>query len=111
MDVCNPAMEALGYEACGEFGIPGRRYFRKDDAAAIRTHHVHAFAVGSPEIERHLAFRDFLRAHPTWAEQYSDLKRNLAAAHADSIERYMDGKDAFIQEVDRLAAAWRAGSV
>ena len=29
------ALEGLWYEAKGEFGIPGRRYFRKNDAAGI----------------------------------------------------------------------------
>ena len=105
IDACNPAMEVLGYEPRGEFGIPGRRFFRKDDAAGIRTHHIHAFAAGSPQIERHLAFRDFLLVHPDWAGRYSDLKRRLADAHPDSIELYMDGKDAFIKQVDQLAAA------
>jgi GrpB-like predicted nucleotidyltransferase (UPF0157 family) len=103
----NPAMASLGYEAMGEFGIPGRRYFRKDEQAGVRTHHVHVFAAGSSEIQRHLTFRDFLRAHPAWAARYSELKRSLAAAFPDSIEKYMDGKDAFIKDVDRIAAEWR----
>ena len=29
VDTCNAAFEVLGYECMGEFGIPGRRYFRK----------------------------------------------------------------------------------
>lgn len=103
----NPAMESLSYEAMGEFGIPGRRYFRKDDQAGVRTHHVHVFAAGSSEVQRHLAFRDFLLAHPELAQQYSELKRSLATAFPDSMEKYMDGKDAFIKEVDRKAAEWR----
>lgn len=107
VDAHRVAMEALGYEVMGEFGIPGRRYFRKDDAAGIRTHHVHSFAVHSGEIDRHPAFRDFLRAHSEFAQQYSELKRRLAAAHPDSIERYMDGKDAFIREVQRRGLEWR----
>ena len=49
----NPAMEALGYEAMGEFRIPGRRCFRKDDEADVRTHHVHVFVAGSSEVQRH----------------------------------------------------------
>jgi GrpB-like predicted nucleotidyltransferase (UPF0157 family) len=52
-------LEGLGYEAKGEFGIPGRRYFRKNDAQGRRTHHVHAFPRGSAHVERHLAFRDY----------------------------------------------------
>jgi GrpB-like predicted nucleotidyltransferase (UPF0157 family) len=107
IDDRNAAMASLGYEGLGEFGIPGRRYFRKDNPAGIRTHHVHFFAAGSPQVERHLAFRNFLLAHPDWSQRYSELKRQLVAAHPESIERYMDGKDAFIKEVDRLAVAWR----
>ena len=58
LDACNPQVAALGYEPMGEFGIPGRRYFRRDDAAGVRTHQVHAFEAGSPDVTRHLAFRD-----------------------------------------------------
>lgn len=110
VDACNSAMESLGYEAMGEFGIPGRRYFRKDNAAKVRTHHIHVFAAGSPEVVRHLAFRDFLLTHPDWAQRYSDLKRQLVAAHPESIEQYMDGKDPFIKEVERLALVWKGSS-
>lgn len=35
VDTDHPAMESLGYEVMGEFGIPGRRYFRKDDRKEI----------------------------------------------------------------------------
>ncbi len=100
------AMCRAGYEAMGEFGIPGRRFFRKDDSCGQRTHHVHTFETGHPDVARHLAFRDYLCAHPEVAQEYSDLKRGLAAAHADDIEWYMDGKDAFIKDVDRVAASW-----
>ncbi len=110
VDAHNLAMKALGYEAMGEYGIGGRRYFRKENDAGIRTHHAHTFATGSPEILRPLAFRDFMLEHPKWAERYSDLKRELAKAHSDSVEHYIDGKDGFIKDVDRRAAAWRAGS-
>lgn len=101
-------MEELGYEAMGEFGIPGRRYFRRDNAAGERTQQVHTFARGSPHVLRHLAFRDFMRAHRAVAERYSELKRTLAAAHADDIEAYIDGKDAFINETEAQALEWVA---
>jgi GrpB-like predicted nucleotidyltransferase (UPF0157 family) len=107
IDPCDTAMQALGYEPRGEFGIPGRRFFRKDDAAGIRTHHIHAFDTGTPQVTRHLAFRDFLIAHPDWAQRYSDLKRELAVTCHDDIEAYMDGKDALIREIDALAAQSR----
>jgi GrpB-like predicted nucleotidyltransferase (UPF0157 family) len=108
IDERNGAMEALGYEPRGEFGIPGRRFFRKDDSRGVRTHHVHAFAAGTAEVVRHLAFRDFMRAHPDWARRYDELKRRAAAECDGDIERYMDGKDAFIKETERSAVAWYA---
>jgi len=100
-------MEELGYEPMGEFGIPGRRYFRKNNASGVRTHHVHAFEADSTEVERHLAFRDYMMAHPEEAQAYSDLKRKLAQEYPDDIEAYMDGKDPFIKEYEAKAIAWR----
>jgi GrpB-like predicted nucleotidyltransferase (UPF0157 family) len=108
LDARSDEMRRLGYQAMGEFGIAGRRYFRRDDAAGRRTHQLHAFADGSPHVTRHLAFRDFLRAHPEPARAYGELKRKLAAARPDDIEAYMDGKDALIKEMERQALAWVA---
>jgi GrpB-like predicted nucleotidyltransferase (UPF0157 family) len=107
LDDRSAQMQALGYEVMGEFGIPGRRYFRKDDAAGERTHQIHAFQAGSPQIARHLAFRDFLRAHAGHAREYETLKLQLATLHPLDISSYADGKDAFIRDMDARAAAWR----
>jgi GrpB-like predicted nucleotidyltransferase (UPF0157 family) len=106
LDEQRSAMEQLGYEVMGEYGIKGRRYFRKDDDSGTRTHHVHAFETGNPEYERHLVFRDYMIAHPEKAQQYSTLKQKLARAHPDDIEAYMDGKDPFIKEHEVKATDW-----
>ena len=53
-------MREVGYECLGEFGIPGRRYFRK--GGDERTHQVHVFDAGDREnVIRHLALCDYLR--------------------------------------------------
>jgi GrpB-like predicted nucleotidyltransferase (UPF0157 family) len=105
-------MRSLGYDAMCEFGIPGRRYFRRNDpASGRRTHQVHAFADGSPHVARHLAFRDFLRAHGDVAADYAALKHRLADAHPHDMEAYMDGKDAFIRNVESRALAWTRRSI
>jgi GrpB-like predicted nucleotidyltransferase (UPF0157 family) len=110
VDQCADAMEQLGYEAMGEFGIEGRRYFRRDNSTGRRTHQVHTFAEGSPHVLRHLAFRDFMRAHATLAGQYGELKQRLAKVHAHDMAAYMDGKDGFIKEMESRALAWLASS-
>ena len=108
LDGLIPVMVRLGYQSMGEFGIPGRRYFRKESPEGRRTHHAHAFAQGSPSIERHLAFRDYMNAHPAAAQRYGLLKQALAASHPDDIEAYMDGKDAFVKAQEARALAWAA---
>lgn len=92
----------------GEFGIIGRRFFRKDNIEGIRTHHIHTFTTGSAQVIRHLAFRDYMRSHPKTAREYSEIKQQLAQKYPYDIESYMDGKNGFIQEIDRKAAAWRS---
>ncbi len=107
VDGQSSAMELLGYEIMGEYGIPGRRYFRKDNQEGIRSHHVHVFEDGSVEVERHLAFRDYMIAHPGDAQRYSELKRTLAEEYPQSMDGYIDGKDSFIKEMNWRAAQWR----
>lgn len=105
IDSYNEQMTALGYECMGELGMKGRRYFRKggDD----RTHQVHVFQVDNKaDINRHLAVRDYLRTHPEEVRQYGDLKESLAKQFPKNIEAYMDGKDAFVKELERTALQW-----
>jgi GrpB-like predicted nucleotidyltransferase (UPF0157 family) len=108
VDEQGTSMESLGYEVMGEFGISGRRYFRKDNQEGIRTHHIHTFTIGSDQGSRHLAFRDYMIAHPEDAQSYSDLKCSLAREYPTNIDGYMNGKDEFIREIDRKAAQWQA---
>jgi GrpB-like predicted nucleotidyltransferase (UPF0157 family) len=108
VDGRSSSMESLGYEVVmGEFGIPGRRYFRKDNQEGVRTHHIHTFKVSSEQVKRHLAFRDYMIAHPEDAQRYSKLKRRLAREYPTNIDGYMDGKDGFIKEMDMKAVQWR----
>jgi len=108
LDARVSAMEALGYVALGEYGIPRRRFFLRDDASGVRTHHVHAFAAGDPEVHRHVAFRDYMIAHPDVASAYGRLKRELARRHPDDLEAYIAGKDPFIKEWEAKALEWAA---
>jgi GrpB-like predicted nucleotidyltransferase (UPF0157 family) len=102
------AIQALGYEALGEFGILGRRYFRKNTSSGIRTHHVHAFERHNDNGKRHLAFRDYMNSNPTAAQEYSLLKQRLAKESSCDMEGYMNGKDEFIKHHQALALSERA---
>ncbi|SMO44929.1 GrpB family protein [Melghirimyces algeriensis] len=108
VDACNDAVQEYGYEPKGEWGISGRRFFYK--GGEDRTHHVHVFKQGSPDVHRHLAFRDYLRAHPDIADQYGSLKQRLARDYPTDIIAYMDGKDPFIKGVEQKALRWATQS-
>lgn len=105
IDSYNEQMQGLGYECMGEFGIKGRRYFRK--GAKHRTHQVHVFQEDNKDdITRHLAVRDYLRTHPDEARAYGDLKESLAKRFPRDFEAYKDGKDMFVKELERKALHW-----
>ena len=97
---CVAAMESVGFEYKGEFGIPGRHYFKMDDpVTGKRLHNCHMYAVGHDEWVAHLAFRDYLRAQDDWRDRYETLKRALAVQHPDDVEAYADAKTDFVKEV------------
>lgn len=102
-------MPELGYEVMGAYGIEGRRYFRKSDEMGRRTHHLHIFERGSLHIERHLAFRDYLRAHPDRARDYSDVKRKLVGQGDVTGSDYVEGKAPFVLAVQAEALDWYRG--
>lgn len=97
--------EKMDYEVMGEFGISGRRYYRK--GGNHRSHQIHAFQFDQLyDIQRHLAFRDYLRAHDNVAQEYGELKETLALLYPESIADYGDGKDAFVKHTEKAALIW-----
>jgi GrpB-like predicted nucleotidyltransferase (UPF0157 family) len=106
-DVINnqECFKELGYVSKGEFGIPGRQFFTRD-TNGDRTHHLHVFQTGHPDIERHLVFRDYLRANPDAAREYENLKEELAKRFPKASGSYTEAKSEFILSMDEVARYW-----
>ena len=102
-------VEALGCDWHGELGISGRRYCTLSDEAGIRIVQLHFFNADSPQVERHIAFRDYLRAHPDAASAYEKEKRRARDLHPHDSHAYTDEKDAWIRDTETKALTWFAG--
>lgn len=109
---CITPLVEMGYECLGEFGIPGRIYFRRRTESPLpgqahdgvgRTHHVHMYETGHEQFDYHIVFRDYLRSHAGAAQEYEALKRDLAVRFNDDVEAYADAKSDFVQHILSLA--------
>jgi len=99
-----PLLETIGYEYVPtlESDLPERRFFRKD-VAGERAFHLHIVETTSGFWERHVLFRDYLRAHPEAAAAYERLKRRLAAEYGSDRVGYTDAKTEFIRSIEEAA--------
>ncbi len=109
-DTADPAgfiepLERLGYLYAPS---PGFEFFALPPERP-RTHHLHVCQAGSDHEHRHLAVRDFLRAHPDEAAAYEAVKRDVAARHPEDRLAYMAGKHDHVVALERRALAWAAG--
>ena len=101
-------LENLGYYHNGDQDIPKREVFkrRKDHTHPILDtirHHLYACPVDSPELKRHLTFRDFLRTHKEAREAYETLKYQIAEEAKQDKKQYAFLKEnaarAFVESV------------
>jgi GrpB-like predicted nucleotidyltransferase (UPF0157 family) len=108
LDLQREHIAALGYVWHGEFGISGRRYCTLSDATGLRLVQLHFSCENSPDIERHIAFRNYLRAHPREAAAYEKEKRRARDLHPSDSHAYTDEKAGWIRRAEAKALAWFA---
>ncbi|WP_346886918.1 GrpB family protein [Clostridium sp. UBA1056] len=91
-------LESIGYNYRGDGGIEGRVLFAKG-SEELRTHYLHVEAINSNMWKNHIYFRDYLRLHSDYVNEYSKLKNELALKFADDRSAYTKEKDKFISMV------------
>ncbi len=71
-----------------------------------RLAHVHIILQNSPHFLRHIAFRDYLRCHPTVRDEYQRLKQTLSSKEWLDGNDYNRAKDNFIKVEEGKAINW-----
>jgi GrpB-like predicted nucleotidyltransferase (UPF0157 family) len=94
-------LASLGYVHRGDLGVPGREAFATP--SGLPAHHLYVCPQESQQYLHHLALRNYLRAHPSEAAAYGNLKRSLAACFRDDRTSYIEGKSEFIESLLRRA--------
>lgn len=92
-------LEAIGYQARGELGVPGREAFTWPEGE--RRHHLYVSPSTSDELRAQVRFRDMLLADPELARRYETLKRDLAERYRDDRPAYTDAKTELIESTLR----------
>ena len=62
-------------------------------------HHLYVCMQDSLALQNHIAFRDYLRKHPSDVLAYSTLKKQLAERFSNDRDQYMKGKTWFIMSI------------
>jgi GrpB-like predicted nucleotidyltransferase (UPF0157 family) len=91
---------ALGYEALGEAGVPGRLYFRQRSPIS---YNVHVVEDGGVHWVSNMALRDYLRGSSEAARRYASAKRAAIAAGATTLLKYSEAKGDVVEELLRKA--------
>jgi GrpB-like predicted nucleotidyltransferase (UPF0157 family) len=70
-----------------------------EPSADAPRHHLYVVTAGGEELRRHLAFRDYLRAHPEEASTYAALKRECVRRFGRDRRAYTDAKGEFVEHI------------
>jgi GrpB-like predicted nucleotidyltransferase (UPF0157 family) len=97
-----PPMEAAGFVLrIREPEWFEHRLFKGTDPAS----NIHVFSEGTPEIDRMLTFRDWLRTHDEDRLLYERTKRDLAARQWKYVQHYADAKTEVVAAIMARALA------
>ena len=102
-------LEEVGYSHLGDLGIAGREAFDLVDPELRRQfppHHLYVCDMESNELHRHIAFREYLRAHPDAADEYSKIKLDLVKRQSGDREKYTQGKESLVRRILEVALQW-----
>ncbi len=97
-DKLKQKLEAAGYQALGEYVMPGARLFVKEKDN-VRLVNLHVFKEDHPHVKEMLQLRDYLRTHPETLKEYSNLKLKLVKQYPNDYGQYRKYKDEYLEKL------------
>lgn len=100
-------MMERGYE-CGENYIaPNTIIFFKLGLDGDKLENIHICEKDNPKIKQFIFIRDFLRAFPEVAKEYSDLKDSNFKKYPNNYPAYREAKANFLERIEQEAYLWK----
>ncbi|MEK7228130.1 MAG: GrpB family protein [Patescibacteria group bacterium] len=101
-------MESLGYLHGRDYIEPRSLLFFKMTDEEQKLENIHVCEKGSAKTKQFLIMRDFFRAFPDKAKEYSDLKRKNFEEFPDDYPAYRAAKTPFLQKAEQEAYEWNS---
>lgn len=97
-------MKRAGFEYAGQFVMEDSRLFRviKDNELLAN---IHFFKNGHSHIKEMIDLRNYLKAHPEEAQNYSDIKVELQEKYPHDYALYRKYKDEYMNELKKRVLA------
>ena len=109
-DECVQLLESVGYtdvDPCNEdpdwYYCLGKQ--RRTEPIGDHMFHLHLARYPSDFWKKHILFRDYLRTHADVAQDYYELKKELASKYRENRPAYTDAKTEFIESIVHKASS------
>ena len=98
------ALAKHGYTHQGDLGLPGREAFFRprdynEEEQSVMKYHLYVCHPDAKPYLEHIAFRDYLRAHPQARDEYQRLKEQLAEQYRYDVDSYCEHKTEFVRSI------------
>ena len=98
------ALAKHGYVHQGDLGLPGREAFFRprdynEEEQSVMKYHLYVCHPDAKPYFEHIAFRDYLRAHPQARDEYQRLKEQLAEQYRYDVDSYCEHKTTFVRSI------------
>jgi GrpB-like predicted nucleotidyltransferase (UPF0157 family) len=99
-------MVSIGYECYTNYIAPNTLVFFRTGEGQQKFENIHVCEKGVPKVRQFIVMRDFFKAFPDKAKEYSELKKKNFLEYPEDYPAYRSAKAAFLEQVEAEAYKW-----